>query len=145
MKRTAAELQIEALKQLKEAKARRKPAPLPPVPRAVPPLQAPKLSPAVPVNETAPPSGHAAFELSEGERATPKAKTGPALPLSKDSWRRLRERQRETREFRSRKAMGDWAAELVLAMPPQASKLGPEGKAELFKRIEEWCRARGLR
>jgi phage host-nuclease inhibitor protein Gam len=67
------------------------------------------------------------------------------LPVSKETWKRLRARQRESREFKTRKAMGEWAAELLMALPPQASKLNADAKAELFKRIDEWCRARGLR
>ena len=145
MKRTAAEEQIEALKQLKDAKARRKPAPLPPTPRPVAPPQAPHLVAATPIHEQAPPSGASGFELSESERPAPKAKLGPQLPVSAETWRRLRERQRETREFKKRREMGEWAAALLLALPPQASKLGPEAQAELFKRMNDWCRARGLR
>lgn len=144
--RTSAELQIEALKQLKEAKSRRKPAPLPPVPRPVAPLVPAKLEAAKPLSEMAPPLGQAHFELSEGERPQAvKAKSAPHLPVSVDTWRRLRLRQRETREFKKRKDMGEWAAALLLALPPQASKLGPEARLELFKRMDEWCRARGLR
>jgi len=145
MKRTAAEEQIEALKQLKDAKARRKPAPLPQTPRAVPPLQPQHLAAATPLNEQAPPAGPLGFELSESERPAPKPKTGPQIPVSAETWRRLRQRQRETREFKKRRDMGEWAAALLLALPPQASKLGPDAQAELFKRMNDWCRARGLR
>lgn len=145
MKRTAAEEQIEALKQLKEAKARRKPAPLPAAPRPVAPLVPSHLAAATPLSETAPPSGPLGFELLEDQKPPLKPKAAHSLPVGKETWRLLRERQRFSREFKRRKDMGEWAAALLLALPPQASTLGPDARAELFKRMQEWCKARGLR
>jgi hypothetical protein len=137
--RTAAEQQIELLRQLKDSKSKRKavaPAPLRPASAA--PMPA---SPSPLMEGDAPQAGH--FELIEMAR---KAKAvGPALPLSRDTWKRLRERQALGKEFASRKAMGDWAAELLLALPPQASRMDKGAKAELFKRLREWAEARGLR
>ena len=137
--RTAAEQQIELLRQLKESKAKRKAV-------APAPLRAASVSteaalPEPLIEGEAPRSG--AFELIEAPRK-PKA-AGPSLPLSRDTWKRLRERQAQAKEFPNRKAMGDWAAELLLALPPQASRLDREAKAELFKRLREWAEARGLR
>lgn len=131
--RTAAEQQIELLRQMKEAKSRRKPASPAPAPSR-PEGPAPARGGGAPV-----------FELDEGPRpARPKAK-GPALPVGKETWRRLRERQAATREFRNRRAMGDWAAALLLALPPGAHNLGEDAKAELLKRLADWAEARGLR
>lgn len=127
--RTQAEQQIEALRQLKQTQSRRKPAPPPSVPKA---------PPAVPMPDAA------SFELSEQPVKAPK-KSGPSLPLSLAQWRRLRERQRESGEFRRRRDMGDWAAELLLALPAGASKLSPAGKEELLRKLREWGEARGLR
>jgi hypothetical protein len=120
--RTAAEQQIELLRQMKESKAGRQP---------LPPPQ--RLRDGGPLERTAaprPPRG--------------KAK-GPALPLGQETWRLLRERQASTREFRSRREMGDWAAALLLALPPGAHRLGEEARAELLTRLREWAEARGLR
>ena len=123
--RTAAEQQIEMLRQMKEAKTKRKPPP----PAAPPPAR---------------PQGPG-FELDEGPRQPkPKAK-GPGLPLTKETWRRLRERQTATREFRTRRDMGEWAAALLLALPPGAYQLGDEAKTELLRKLAEWAEARGLR
>lgn len=128
--RTAAELQIEALRQLKQTQPRRKALPAP----AAKPAAAPKAA----VGPTA------GFELSES--AAPRSKRrGPQLPLSSGQWARLRERQREHHEFRLRRDMGDWAAELLLALPPGVHALSAEAKAELFKRMQEWAAARGAR
>ena len=124
--RTAAEQQIELLKQMKDAKAKRKP--LPPPAAAQPAAQA-----------------AAAFELAEGPRPLRAKAKGPALPLGKETWRRLRDRQAATHEFRSRREMGDWAAELLLALPPGAHRLGEPARAELLTRLREWAEARGLR
>ena len=65
--------------------------------------------------------------------------------MGKDTWRRLRQRQADTKEFRSRRDMGDWAAALLLALPPGAHALGKEARAELLRRLAEWAEARGLR
>ncbi len=127
--RTAAEQQIEALRQLKQAAPRRKAVP-PPALKPAPPA-----SPATPIG----------FELSDAPAALTAKKKGPNLPLSPAQWRRLRERQREHQEFKRRRDMGDWAAELLLALPPQAHRLGEEARAELFRKMREWAEARGLR
>ncbi|HTB33860.1 MAG TPA: hypothetical protein VK842_03290 [bacterium] len=124
--RTAAEQQIEMLRQMKESKSKRKPTP--------PPAPAPAAQPARP-----------AFELNEAQRPARVKTKGPSLPLSKETWRLLRQRQSDTHEFRSRRAMGDWAAALLLALPPGAHGLGEEAKAELLRRLAEWADARGLR
>lgn len=127
--RTQAEQQIEALRQLKQTQARRKPTPPPTAPKPAP----------SPASAEAP-----SFELSEQPVKAAK-KSGPSLPLSLAQWRRLRERQRESAEFRRRRDMGDWAAELLLALPAGASKLSPAGKEELLRKLREWGEARGLR
>lgn len=125
--RTQAELQIEALRQLRQTQARSKPSP---APKAI-----------APKTEAAPAAS--SFELSE--RAAPAKRKGPSLPLSVELWRRLKERQREHHEFKRRREMGDWAAELLLAMPPQAHKLPAAAREELLQKIREWAELRGLR
>jgi hypothetical protein len=134
--RTPAELQIEALRQLKQSQARRPAAAKAPKPAApVPSSSAPGM----------PNSRKAGFELSEQATPTPIKSLGPTLPLSPEIWRRLRERQREHREFKRRRDMGDWAAELLLALPPGSAALNQEARAELLARMREWAEARGLR
>jgi hypothetical protein len=127
--KTAAELQLEALRQLKQTQARRKPTPAPTAKAAAPKAPAPET---------------AAFELSE-QGSDPAKRRGPALVLSAQQWKRLRERQREHKEFRRRKDMGDWAAELLLALPPGVAALSLAAKQELFRKMRDWAEARGLR
>jgi hypothetical protein len=131
--RTAAEQQIELLRQMKEAKSKRKPAP--------PPAAGSERT----RTASADPAPVPAFELGEAPRPARAKAKGPALTLSKETWRLLRERQAATHEFRSRRAMGDWAAALLLALPPGAHRLSDESKAELLRRLAEWAEARGLR
>lgn len=136
--KTMAEQQIELLRQLKEAKTHKRPA-LVAQPVAVSPM--PDSLP------MAGPGGglHAgAFELVEAPRARTKA-PGPSLPLSRETWKRLKERQARGREFPTRKAMGEWACALLLALPEGASRMDVEARMELFKRLREWAEARGLR
>jgi hypothetical protein len=73
-----------------------------------------------------------------------KAKASPALPVGPETRRLLLERQRTTREFKRRQDMGEWAAELLLALPPHSHTLSPQARAELFRRMREWCASRGL-
>lgn len=127
--KTPAEQQLEALRQLKQTQARRKPTPAPAPKAATPASVAP---------------GVENFELTE-RPATPAKKRGPALTLSPQQWKRLRERQREHKEFRRRKDMGDWAAELLLALPAGVAGLSQAAKQELFRKMREWAEARGLR
>jgi hypothetical protein len=133
--RTPAELQIEALRQLKQGQARRPPPAKPP--------QAPVA--AAGASAVPSPAARPAFELSEQPAPATLKRRGPELPLSPALWRRLRERQREHREFKRRRDMGDWAAELLLALPPGCAALAPEARTELFNRMREWAEARGLR
>lgn len=126
--RTAAEQQIEALRQLKQAQPRRKAVPLP--------VAKPSKAPVAPAS---------AFELSENRAARPAKKPGPQLPLSRAQWARLKARQKEHHEFRTRRAMGDWAAELLLALPPGTQRLSPEALEDLYRKMREWAEARGLR
>ena len=81
------------------------------------------------------------FELSESPR---KKKAVPSLTLSPALYRRLLERQKADPSFRRKRDMGDWAAELLLALPFEAHRLSPEAKAELFQRMQAWAKARGL-
>jgi hypothetical protein len=152
--RTAAEEQIEMLRKMKEDRASTK-APPPSAPAAAP-FSAPAASvrAAVParVPGTAsrgsfapPPEGNAAFELAESGPAKPKRKSGHGLPVGRETWRRILERQRLTREFKGRKEMGEWAAQLLLNLPARAHTLDPQAREELFRRMREWCEARGLR
>ena len=127
--RTPAELQMEALRQLKQTQNRRKP------------LAAPKaIATAEPQARLA-----TAFELTERTVSTAPKRKAPSLSLSPALWRALRERQSEHQEFKSRREMGDWAAELVLALPPHSHKLNPAAKEELRRKMREWAGARGLR
>ena len=138
--RTAAEEQIELLKQMKEARLKRKPAPLPAAPKAAVLSQGPSAA-AQPLAVGAAPSGAAGgFELAEDASARPKARLRAqhALPVSKDVWKQLMLRQRGSREFRRRRDMGDWAAQLLLALPPGVQALSAQARAELFKRMREW-------
>lgn len=139
MKRTPAEEQMEELRRLRETVTKRKPV----APRSA---LAPS-SPAKAALATVPGStsaGAQGFELSEAQPKK-KKKDGPSLVLSAELYRSLLERQRAQRSFKRRKDLGNWAAELVLALPLDAHKLSPEAKAELFKRMQEWAAARGLR
>lgn len=126
--RTPAELQMDALRQLKQTQSRRKPAPAPKA--ATAPESPAKVS--------------TVFELTEKQPVAAKRKA-PALTLSPALWRRLRERQREHQEFKRRREMGDWAAELLLALPPHSHKLNAAAKEELWRKMREWAGARGLR
>ena len=130
--RTQAEQQMEELRRLRETLGKRKATAAPKPAKAVDPGR-----PA-----TGAVSG-GSFELSEAQAR--KKKAGPSLPLSSALYRQILVKQRETRAFKRRKDLGDWAAALVLALPFEAHRLSPEAKAELFQRMQEWAQARGLR
>jgi hypothetical protein len=130
--RTAAEQQIELLRRLKAQQAKRRPAPIPVPTKIETELAAPP---------TRPESG---FEIHEKGSVTTARKLGPSLPLSRPQWQRLRERQRVHREFRNRREMGDWAAELLLALPPGVFGLGDAARRDLLEAMRGWARSRGF-
>lgn len=151
MARTPAEEQIEALKKMRAEKSVRKqpsaPAPRP-KPTDIPEQPAAAALPLRPrplARAELPPSPDPRFELAESGPAKPSKPEDKALPVSRETWRRLKARQARTKEFKRRRDMGEWAAELLLAMPPRAHLLSPEGKADLFARLQEWGKVRGLK
>ena len=125
---TPAEQQMDELRRLRETLSKRKPAPA--------------ALPKAPVAAAAATSA-GGFELAEA--APKKKKEGPSLALSPEIYRKLLERQRQQRSFKRRRDMGDWAAELLLALPFEAHRLSADAKAELFQRMQAWAEARGLR
>lgn len=142
--KTAAEEQIELLRQMKDSRLKRKPAPLPPPSKPTLLAQGPT-APAQPLAAGAS-TGGSGFELAEKAAARPKARKGPgqALPVGKETYKLLMQRQREQHEFKRRQDMGEWAASLLLALPPGAHALPAQARADLLKRMREWCVARGL-
>lgn len=135
MKRTPAEEQMEELRRLREGLSKRKPVPVA-RPTAVGPARPASAGP------VAPATSMGAYELVEP--VVKRKKADPSLVVSRELYRKLMERQRAQRSFKRRKDLGNWAAELALALPFEAHKLSAEAKAELFSRMQEWARARGL-
>jgi len=80
-----------------------------------------------------------------GSKAVPRVKPMRSLPVGREIWKRLQDRQTSTREFRSKKEMGEWAARLLLALPARAHGLDPEARDDLFRSMREWCASRGLK
>jgi hypothetical protein len=118
--RTPAEQQMEELRRMRETLAKRRPT------------EPGKAKPA------------GGLDPSGTREASKSKKPGPSLALGKALYRQLLERQRKDKAFKRRRDMGDWAAQLLLALPSEAHKLSPEAKADLFKRMQEWAQARGL-
>jgi hypothetical protein len=135
MKRTPAEEQMEELRRLREGLAKRKPVTAARTTSSAQPRQTSSSQPA-------PATSMGAYELVEP--VVKRKKEDPSLAVSRELYRKLMERQRAGRSFKRRKDLGNWAAELALALPFEAHKLSPDAKAELFARMQEWARARGL-
>ncbi len=135
--RTPAEQQMEELRRMRLTASKPR-AVAPKINRSSADASDPKL-----VNAPSIPSPFAGgFELSEP--LAKKQKLGPSLPLSPEIYSQIVKRQRAERSFKRRKDMGDWAAELMLALPFEAHRLSPEARQELFSRMQAWARARGL-
>lgn len=139
--KTPAELQLEALRKMKEEAAL---APRRARPR--PEAASDDVAPSIP--RQAVPSKAPAFEIVEAAPRSPKprAKRGAnhTLLVSEEMWQRLRERERMNKEFKGKAELGDWAAELLLALPKNSHRLNEEARQELFARMAAWARARGL-
>jgi hypothetical protein len=80
-----------------------------------------------------------------GAKAIPRVKPARSLPVGRELWKRLQDRQASTREFRSKKEMGEWAARLLLALPARAHALDAAAREDLFRSMREWCATRGLK
>ena len=139
--KTAAELQIEALRKMRDAKAKHKPAPIPRAAKVVA-AQSKPASPSLSALSKAS-SSKPGFELIEPPKASKTIEVA-TIQVSAEIWKRLRERQASSKEFKNKQDMGDWAAELLLALPVRSHELSRSAKAELFQRMQEWCAARGL-
>ncbi|HTA17189.1 MAG TPA: hypothetical protein VK786_05545 [bacterium] len=80
-----------------------------------------------------------------GAKTVARVKPVRSLPVGREIWKRLQDRQASTREFRGKKEMGEWAARLLLALPARAHTLDAEAREDLFRRMREWCALRGLK
>lgn len=118
MPKTAAQQQIEMLQRMKQGRLRGG------LPGAAEGLEG---APEGPQAATAP---------------APKPKSGHSLPVGDAAWAKLLERQRGGREFRSKKDMGDWAAQLLLAFPPKAHRADAQGREALLRGLRAWASAR---
>jgi hypothetical protein len=118
MPKTAAQQQIEMLKQMKRGRLK---GPQPGVDEAL--------------------EGASDFPRAAPAPA-PKLKSGHSLPVGDATWKKLLERQRSGREFRGKKDMGDWAAQLLLAFPPKAHGADAQGREELLQSLRAWAAAR---
>jgi hypothetical protein len=136
--KTPAELQMEELKRLKASAGKR---PVPPPRRVESPVSTgpaalrPKSTGILPGA-----AGAGGYELSEK-----KGKPEPALPVSRELYRRLLAKQKESKAFKRKRDMGDWAAELLLGLPFEMHRLSPEAKADFFSKMKEWAATRGLK
>lgn len=125
--KTAAELQLEYLKKLKEQME--KGAPRPKAARREESSNAPVAAPSM--------------SLSAG-KSPRKKKATPSLPLSAAAWKRLREEGFKKGQLKRGRELGDWAVELLLSIPYGLKDLSDESRAELFAKIRDWSNPRGL-
>jgi hypothetical protein len=86
--------------------------------------------------ETPPSDGSAA--PAAGKPAPRLSRSARHLPVGRETWTRLLELQASSKEFRSKKDMGEWAAALLLALPARAHSLDSEAREELFRNMREW-------
>jgi hypothetical protein len=125
--KTAAELQLEYLKKLKEQMEKGSPRPR-----------------AARRDESATaPLPSQAMSLSAA-KLPKKKKTMPSLPLSVAAWKRLREEGFKKGQLKRGRELGDWAVELLLSIPYGLKDLSEESRAELFAKIRDWSNPRGL-
>ena len=150
--KTAAELQLEALRQLRAEKSGKPSASIPAEKIKVREIKTRESGVRI-----APPIGEvekAACELaevvdeSEGAVARPRssARKRQQMEIQMDArlWKQLNARIRESREFKRRQDLWDWAATLVMAFPPGAHQLSDESLEDLFRKIRHWLAARGI-
>ncbi len=135
--KTTAELQLDALRQMKED-ARKAP------PRTRPRIEDKKPSSGLFIGSGIP-SKEPAFEIEEAKPKQQKVKGKVhAIPISPEMAQLLKRREKTYKEFSNRIEMGDWAAELLLALPINSHRLGKSARADLFSRMSAWAKARGL-
>ncbi len=91
----------------------------------------------------------ALLNLKSGRGTAPDAprKAAPArearvLRVDARTWGQLEQRRKA--EFKDSRSLAAWAARLVLALPAGAASLSPEEHAELFERMRQWAREKGL-
>jgi hypothetical protein len=127
--KTPAEQQLEFLKKLKEQQ------------------KSGKLNPgaALLVQRRDGSASSTSFRLTKQLKPESKKKRSPALPLSSDAWKRLRDEAIKNGKLRLNKGLGDWAVELLLGMPAEMATLSPELKKELFLKIQDWVQLRSMK
>ena len=120
--KTAAELQLEFLKKLKEQQSG-----LAPRKRLQAAARAGKLSSAV-----------------QSLRASRKAPASKArkIPLSGPAWRLLKSQAIDNGRYQVNQSLGDWIVELLLNLPEGFKSLSPVQRAEVFQKVKEWVEAK---
>ena len=127
MGKTAAQEQLDHLMRLKEERER--------APRPVSQARAEERAPAkdATLRLVAVPKGN----------APRRSRKTVGLPMHRETWKAFLERQKAHSEFRSKRELADWVAELLMGLPKGLHQAVPEAKRELFARIAEWAKARG--
>lgn len=74
------------------------------------------------------------------ERARPgRGPSHAGLAISPALWRKLVARQRELKEFKNRRDMGDWAADLLLALPAYSRPADTAARESFLARLALWA------
>ena len=87
--------------------------------------------------------GEAQVGQARPRKAAGKMRRGRArykLPVSASTWKRLQAAAKSDKNFKPGLALGNWAVELVLNLPPGLRKPPVSGREELFRKIREWLR-----
>ena len=91
------------------------------------------------------PEGLAALAVTPtGLQSPKKRRRGHGLPLGRQAWQRLRLEGVKSGRLKWNRALGDWAVELLLNMPPEMAAWSAQTKQELFAKIQEWSAGMGL-
>jgi hypothetical protein len=127
--KTPAEQQLEFLKKLKEQKDGTK-------------RPAPSAHPAVKKEASAAP---APLSLKPAPDSNRRKKPQRALVMSEEVWQRFKKEALESGKYRQGKALGDWAAALLMHLPAGLAEAPADAQRELFEKLSEWCVSRGIK
>ncbi len=119
--KTPAELQVEMLRKLKQQQSSRPPKPV----------------------EARTAAAKPAFEVKPAKAKSRRRRVASlSLPLNKKTWEALKAKFGISRPS---KAMGELAAQLLLALPKESLSSEPAMHRELTKALRDWCDSRYMK
>jgi hypothetical protein len=67
-----------------------------------------------------------------------------SIPLSAKAWESFKQEGLQSGKFKVNQALGDYLVRLLLKLPEELQGMPPEAQEELFEKVRDWVKSHGL-